>query len=425
MRIIPVLLAIAIGTLLYLWVVQRDTFYAGIGVDPAAETEEESPTPDQGVTEDGLIRVVAMASHAEVIDTAVVLRGQTQAMRQVDVRAETSATVISEPIRKGSFVEAGQILCELDPGTRGSALAEARARLTEARARKSEAEARVPEAKARLAEAEAWLTDALTNENAAVRLSADGFASDTRVTSARATVATRRAAVDSAQLGLSTAQSGIEAAEAGIESAQAAVASAEKEIERLTIRAPFAGLLESDTAELGALLQPGALCATVLQLDPIKLVAFVPETEVDRVEVGAQAGGELASGKSERVTGKVTFLSRSADPTTRTFRVEIEVSNPDLKLRDGQTVEILIAAEGERAHLLPASALTLNDEGTLGIRTVDDDGVVDFLPVTLMRDTTRGVWLTGLPDEINVIIVGQEYVTRGVTVAPTFRESKT
>ena len=77
------------------------------------------------------IAVIAMESTAREIDSAVVLRGQTQADRQVEVRAETSAVVISEPLRKGSFVENGAVLCELDPGTRQASLDEARARLTE------------------------------------------------------------------------------------------------------------------------------------------------------------------------------------------------------------------------------------------------------------------------------------------------------
>ena len=75
-----------------------------------------------------------------------------------------------------------------------------------------------------------------------------------------------------------------------------------------------------------------------------------------------------------------------------------------------------------KAHLLPGSALTLNNEGTLGLRTLDEAAVVKFMPVSLLRDTVDGVWLTGLPDSIDVILVGQEYVTEGVRVAPTFEE---
>lgn len=194
---------------------------------------------------------------------------------------------------------------------------------------------------------------------------------------------------------------------------------AEEDIERLTIRAPFSGLLETDTAELGTLMQPGALCATIIELDPIKLVGFVPEAQVHRVEIGAMAGARLATGAE--VAGEVTFLSRSADPQTRTFRVEILVPNADFVIRDGQTADILISTAGTPAHLLPASAMTLNDDGALGVRIVVD-GIARFMPVTMLRDTARGVWLAGLPDQADVITIGQEFVTDGVPVQVTYEE---
>jgi multidrug efflux system membrane fusion protein len=240
------------------------------------------------------------------------------------------------------------------------------------------------------------------------------------VESARAGVISAEAQIQNARAGVQSALSGVEGAQAGIESAEAAVAAADKELERLEIRAPFGGLLESDTAELGALLQPGGLCATVIQLDPIKLVGFVPETEVDKVAVGAEAAARLASGGE--VTGRVVFLSRSADPTTRTFRVEVEVPNPDLAIRDGQTVEIVIRADGRTAHLLPQSSLTLNDEGDLGVRIVESRRA-QFVEVAVLRDTDSGIWVSGLPDAAEVIVVGQEFVTDGVPVAPSLREA--
>lgn len=426
MRIFSVLAAMVVAVIVLAFTLERETTMAYLQGDagteqPASENDGAAAMP-KAATARSLIRVVAQHSVARDIDSAVVLRGQTQAQRQVEVKAETSSTVLSEPLQKGSFVEAGQLLCKLSPGTRGAALAEAQARLSEARAGKAEAQSRVPEAQSRVAEAQARLDEALINQNAATKLSEGGFAAETRVKSADAGVASARAGLESARAGVQAAKSGLQSADAGIESAQAGVAAAQKEIERLEIHAPFAGLLESDTAELGSLMQPGALCATVIQLDPIKLVAFVPETEVGRVHVGARAGGRLAAGGDD-VQGRVTFLSRAADPTTRTFRVEIEIPNPDLRLRDGQTVEILIAADGAPAHLLPLSALTLNDEGTLGLRTLTPDSVVEFQPVKMLRDTPEGVWLTGLPDTIDVIVVGQEYVTAGVAVDATFREA--
>ncbi|WP_299657121.1 efflux RND transporter periplasmic adaptor subunit [uncultured Tateyamaria sp.] len=430
MRIVSLILAIAVGAGLYFWVIEREQTLAFVsGQSGDAETETAEAADDAANVEEpidpsetgGLIKVVVRKSVAREIDNAVVLRGQTEAARQVEVRAETSSTVISPPLRKGSFVEAGELMCQLDPGTRSSALAEARARLAEAIARKTEAESRVPESESRVIEAQARIDEAMVNQNAARRLSEGGFAAETRVKNAEAAVAAAKASFEAAKAGVIAATSGLQSADASIESAAASVATAEKELERLDIRAPFAGLLESDTAELGTLLQPGSLCATVIQLDPVKLVAFAPETEVARVEVGAMAGARLAAGGQD-VSGKVTFLSRAADETTRTFRVEIEVPNADLKIRDGQTAEIAISAAGAKAHLLPSSALTLNETGLLGLRTVDDNGVVAFNPTTVIRDTAQGIWLTGLADEVNVIVVGQEFVTAGVTVAPTFQE---
>ena len=408
MRVVPILTAILVTAFLYFIVVERDRTMAFAAAGAPTEAENQGAAPEDSATDDipDAVRVKAIASKASTIANAVVLRGETEADRQVEVRAETSALVISQPLRRGAHVEAGQLLCKLDPGTREASLAEARARLLEARARQPETQARLDEARARLDEAN-------INYNAAVKLSEGGFASETRVASTQASVRSAEASVEAAK-------SGLQSTEAGIESAEAAVAAAEREIDRLTVTAPFAGLLESDTAEIGSLMQPGSLCATVIQLDPIKFVGFVPETEVSKVALGAQAGARLTTG--QEVVGNVSFLSRSADPTTRTFRVEIDVPNPDLAIRDGQTAEIAIAAEGAKAHLIPQSSLTLNDEGTLGVRTIEEGNIVNFHAIDIVRDSKDGLWVTGLAEEANIIVIGQEYVVKGVTAVPVYEE---
>jgi multidrug efflux system membrane fusion protein len=416
MRLFPVLIALLVAAAIYAFVFERERLVAMLPApaapagtaqgQPEAEAEAAGPAPDQAGDTAGTMRVVVQRSEAREVDSAVRLRGRTEADRVVDLRAETSGLIISEPLRRGAFVEAGDTLCRLDPAARQAALDEARARL-------AEAQARVPEAQARLEEARAALEEAQIKYRAASGLVESGYASETRV-------AATRAALRAAEAGVESATSGLESAQANIESARAGVSAAEEEIKRLTIRAPFGGVLETDTAELGSLLQPGALCATVLRLDPIMLVGFVSETQVARVETGARATARTASGTE--VEGEVSFVSRSADETTRTFRVDVRVPNPELALRDGETAEIAIASAGKRAHLVPQSALTLDDGGTLGLRLVDAEDRVRFVPVTLLRDTPSGVWLTGPPERADIIVIGQEYVRAGVQVAPTYRE---
>ncbi|QMU57406.1 MAG: efflux RND transporter periplasmic adaptor subunit [Boseongicola sp.] len=402
MRVFPIITAIVVVAVLYGLIFERDRLVSFSGATPEA-SEPDVVTDEPGSQTNAGVSVVAMRSEATSVDGAVVLRGRTEATRQVDIRAETSGRIVSDPLRKGAFVNNGDLVCQLDPGTREIAL-------SDSQARQREAMARVPEAMARLAEAQARLVEAEINDNASSRLSEGGFASETRV-------AQTTAAVEAARAGVQSAKSGVQAAEAGVQSAEAGVAAAQNELTKLDIAAPFEGLLETDSAELGALLQPGSLCATIIQLDPINLVGFVPETMVDRVQVGAIAGARLASGRE--IVGKVTFLSRSADPSTRTFRVDVRVPNPDLSIRDGQTAEILIQADGNVAHLLPQSSLTLNDDGDLGVRVVLD-GKASFQPVSVLRDTIDGIWVGGLSEVADVIVVGQEYVTDGVAVAATF-----
>lgn len=428
MRIFPIVTAIVVTASLYLLIFERERLLSFAGRDASsaradmapntakqsdagADTPKENDTVANSAGEDetGVVSVLALRSQAKQIDRSILLRGRTEAARQVDVRAETSGLVNSAPLKKGASIKEGQLLCKIDPGTRMAALAEANSRLPEAKAR-------LPEAEGRVLEAEARLKEARINDNAAKQLSEGGFASDVRV-------AGTKAAVQSALAAVETARAGVESAHAGILAAQAGIAAAQKEIDRLDIKAPFSGLLETDTAELGALMQPGGLCATIIQLDPIKLVAFASEKDVARIQIGATAQGRTTTGQT--VDGRVTFLSRSSDPETRTFRTEITVENADMQLRDGQTAEIRIAAEGEKAHLLPASAMTLNDDGELGVQTaLPDDGIAKFQPIKVLRDTADGVWVGGLPDTTAVIVVGQEYVTDGGKIAITYQETK-
>ncbi|CUX83621.1 MAG: RND family transport system membrane fusion component [Roseibaca calidilacus] len=358
MRIFPLITALTVVAALYLLVMERGALFSFAGVVTEAEAQsDDAPARD-------LVKVVAMRSVAQPVDSSVVLRGRTEAPRSVEVRSETSGLIVSEPLRRGARIAAGEPLCEVAPGVRRAALDEARARLSEAE----------------------------INFRAAEGLREGGFASETRLANARA----------------------------ALQSAQAGLDRAVEEMARLVMHAPFDGLLESDTAELGSLLQPGALCATLIQLDPMKLVGFANELQVARLTEGARAGARLAGGRE--VVGEVTFIARSADPQTRTFRVEITVPNPDNSIRDGQSADIMIAADSREGHLVPASALTLNDAGELGLRLVDEDGHVSFAPATVLRDTEDGMWLAGLPEEIGAIIVGQEFTREGAMVEVTWRE---
>lgn len=380
MRVVPLVTASLVLAVLYLVVMEREMLLGWAGVEPgsgAAVSAAAAATPADGPPLP--FAVVVDRFEERDLDSAVILRGRTEASRSVEVRAETAGLVISAPRPRGSRVEAGDLLCELDPGTRSASLAEAEARLSGALAGLAEAE---------------------INRNTALRLAEGGFR---------------------AQNSTAAADAAVESARAGVEGARAGVAAARAELARLQIAAPFAGLLESDSAETGSLMQAGGLCATVFQLDPMLVVGFAAESQIDRLAPGAMAGARLSNGLD--VQGRVSFLARSADPATRTFRVEVTVPNPDLTLREGLSADLLIAASATRGHLVPGSALTINDSGELGLRLVDESSRTRFQPVTVLRDAPQGFWVRGLPPVAQVIVVGQEYVTDGIEVRAVPRDS--
>ena len=180
------------------------------------------------------------------------------------------------------------------------------------------------------------------------------------------------------------------------------------------VKAPFDGYLETFSVKEGDYLNTGAVCATIIDPDPMRLIGEVSEKEINFVKVGAKAVAELISGR--KVEGVVSFVSTSANKGTRTFRVEIDVKNSDRSIRDGVSAQIAIEGDTILAHKISPSILMLGEAGELGIRTVNEDDQVEFKKIDILEDSMEGIWITGLPKNTRIITIGQEYVFQGQTV---------
>ena len=180
------------------------------------------------------------------------------------------------------------------------------------------------------------------------------------------------------------------------------------------VKAPFDGYLETFSVKEGDYLNTGAVCATIIDPDPMRLIGEVSEKEINFVKVGAKAGAELISGK--KVEGVVSFVSTSANKGTRSFRVEIDVKNSDRSIRDGVSAQIEIEGDTILAHRISPSILMLGEAGELGIRTVNKDNQVEFKQIEILEDSMEGIWISGLPRNIRIITIGQEYVFQGQIV---------
>ena len=185
------------------------------------------------------------------------------------------------------------------------------------------------------------------------------------------------------------------------------------ELNRTEVKAPFSGYIEN-IVKPGNFLERGQICATIIKLSPIIFLAGVPEYEINKVKKGQDVILELVTGKI--ITGELTFVSKSASSETRTFNVESQIENPDGSIKDGLTANMTININKVRAHKISPSILLLNDDGKLGIRIVDDNNEAKFIEITILEDSEEGLWVTNIPDLVEIIIQGQGFVEDGQKV---------
>lgn len=325
--------------------------------DPALSIAERNEATGNGaLAAPRSVRIATLTAQAMPIE--VPLRGRTEAKSVVTVVAQTSGVVQTVAVAKGQTVAPGDLLCTLDQGARKIAVDQAQASLDQAQ------------------------TAFDTNKSLRDK-------------------------------GLAAANTAL-AAEAALKGAQAQLENAKLELGRTEIRTEVAGVVQDPMAIVGNMLGAGQPCATVVELNPMLFKASVPESRMAYAKLGLPAKVTTVTGVT--VDGMVTYIAATADEATRSFPVEIQIPNDDGKILDGITATAVVNVGTSPVHILPQSVLTLDDDGVLGIRTVEGGNKVAFHAVNIVKDTRDGIWVVGLPFKINVITVGQEYVQPGQIV---------
>ncbi len=205
-----------------------------------------------------------------------------------------------------------------------------------------------------------------------------------------------------------------DSARSALASARSQLDAAQADIDRLTVVAPFSGVIDQVMVEEGSWLPSGEAVAVLLQIDPVVALGEVSEREIVHVTVGRQADVRLISG--EIVSGSVRYISLEASAGTRTFPIEVAITNPENKVPAGMTAEIMIKSEAVTAVKLPRSVVKLDSAGNLGLRILNPDNTVGFVPIDLIDDSPEGLVLSGVPRDAKIIVAGQDLVSDGETV---------
>ena len=240
-----------------------------------------------------------------------------------------------------------------------------------------------------------------------------------RLDQARASLEQRRIQVEAArQLAKQSfgTQVRLAEAEAQFQQARADVVRFELDLANTTIRAPFDGIFDTRNTDVGAVLNVGDIIGTVVDLDPLKVTGQISERNVRDVKIGMP--GKMVLSDGMEIKGEISYVASVSDPSTRTFKIELLVPNPNSDVLAGLAAQLRLPAGQQMAHSVSPSVLTLSDNGQIGIKTVDSDSKIKFWPVEILDDGPQGTWVAGLPDRATIVVVGQDYVGVGQKVKP-------
>ncbi len=355
-----VIIALSIFAVLLLWL--------GSGLFTKDEEEKGAALEQQPAKkeESALFGVRVRKQSAQPVVREVIIHGKTDAARRVELRAETVGRIVTVGAERGTIVKKGDLIAEIEIRDRDKQLAQAKAVLEQ---RQLEYEA-------------------------SSDLAEKGYQAETKLAESYASLEDARLRVETISI----------------------------DIEKTSILAPFDGVLGERYIENGDYLQVGDPVGLLLELDPLIIKGRVTEREIDDLKLGMVGKAELASG--DIVSGRLRYISPYSEEESRTFSIEIEVNNPGSRIPAGLTGLMFVPVETTQAHYLSPALLSLNDQGVLGIKIVDKEDTVLFIPAQLVKAETDGVWLSGLPDVARIITVGQGFAREGDKVHANLESSE-
>ena len=318
------------------------------------QAENDQHSTDRKNSEIQLVKVTVEHVTAEEVTREINLYGRTEPDRIATLRSEVKGLVKEVHVQEGDRVSKGQKIISLE---------------------KSDYVSRLQSAKATLKQREVELKGAQS-------LGKQGYQSQTALAQARA----------------------------NLEMAKADMVSYKLAVSRSQIIAPFAGIINERFVEVGDFLKDGDKVAMLVDLDQLVITANVTELNVQGLKTQQLATGRMVSG--DMLQGKIRYISSISEPGTNTFKIEVEVPNPDFTQMAGMSTELALPLETTWAIRISPAVMALDEQGNLGVKTVVDEHV-KFVPIDIVKSDSQGVWLTGMGQQADIITLGHGFVRDG------------
>ncbi len=318
------------------------------------KAQNENDSSNHKSAEIPLVKVTVEHIIADKVTREISLYGRTEPDRLATLRSEVKGLVKEVHVQEGERVSQGQKIISLE---------------------KSDIVSRLQSAKATLKQREVELKGAQA-------LKEQGYQSQTALAQATA----------------------------NLEMAKADMVTYELAVFKSKIIAPFDGIINERFVEVGDFLKMGDNIAILVDLDPLVIAANVTEINVQALKTQQQASGRMVSG--DMLQGKIRYISSISEPGTNTFKIEVEVPNPDYTHIAGMSTELALPLETTWAMRISPAAMALDEQGNLGVKTVVDNHV-RFVPIDIVKSDSQGVWLSGMGQQADIITLGHGFVRDG------------
>jgi multidrug efflux system membrane fusion protein len=305
-------------------------------------------------------KVMFNSFSAQPTSKTIELYGRTAPNRQARLGAEVAGKIVSLNVQKGQRVKQGQVIANIDERDLDIQLQRAKAML-------------------RVKEKEFKAAESLKNRGL------------------------------QGEVAFATAQ-------AALVDARANFSNVETALKNTKVRAPFNGILDHRFVEVGDFVGVGDPIATVIDLEKLVIEADVSERHIQYLKEGQKA--DVRTIDNIHHQGVIRYIGRVSSTSTNTFPIEIEISNDESAMPAGVSAEVVLSLSEVMAVKVTAAMLALDEAGNLGIKTLRDQHV-HFVPIQLVKAEKDGVWLSGLGDQVDIIVLGQGFARDGDLVMAT------
>ena len=395
------------------WISSGQFSNSVIAQDENNETISETETSytedyENNESEEFIFSVETKVFTSNLIDQSIELQGQTIHNKKIDVKSETSGNIDSIEFSRGDNVSENSEMITISLEDRNEKLLSAKKDLE----RFSKELILNEKNRDNLLRQNVERIELHEIEYASAKQLIDkGLSSKSKLSLASFNLANAKADKEGIKIKFESTLANLEFQ---ISNVKSVLKNIELDIDKRSIKAPFDGIISEKMVEETEFISVGTPLFTIIDLDPIKIEGYLSEYDVNKVSVGTKATIEDSNGIKKN--GIISFISPSAETSTRTFEITIEANNKDLSYKSGITTKIIIKGSELKAHKIPPSILTLLDDGTVGVKAVNNENKVTFYPTKTIKDTVDGMWVSGLPTKVNLIVSGQEYISIGDTV---------